>query len=309
MVLRPRRHRPPEAVGHRPRRRRAANAGLPPRLGQGRARGRGREPGRADLQRRGLQLHRAPQRADAPRAPLPDALGHRGRASGLPAVGCRLRHPPERHVRVRHLGRAPPGAAAGPGPARRKAAVLRAAAGRRALRFRAQGDPGAPRLPRRDRRRRPGRAVRPGRHRNAGPRRVPWAVPGKARHDRPGRPLRPKDVGVLDARGARAHRRPRRHGLEGSRAAGRHRAPPDRRRRAAVQPAVRRPRLERRLRAGGRQPDAARPDQAGHVLGRLRRQRRRVHPGPAPSKPRRAVRACRRRAHRQQARHRPADRR
>ncbi len=96
---------------------------------------------------------------------------------------------------------------------------------------------------------------------------------------------------------------------ERPRAPGRHRAPPDRRRRAAVQPAVRRPRLERRLRAGGRQPDAARPDQARHVLGRLRRQRRRVHAGPAPSQPRRAVRARRRRAHRQQARHRPADRR
>jgi hypothetical protein len=142
MELRARGHRAPEAVGHRLGGRRAVDAGRPRRLG------RGRGPGRADLQRRGLQLHRAPQRADGPRARVPDALGHRGGAARLPAVGCGLRVPAERHVRVRHLGRAAPGTAAGPGPARREAAVLRAAAGRRAVRFRTEGDPGAPRLPR-----------------------------------------------------------------------------------------------------------------------------------------------------------------
>ena len=81
---------------------------------------------------------------------VPDPLGHRGAAALLPGVGRGLRAPAERHVRVRCLGRAAAGTAARPGPAGRQAPLLRAAAGRGAVRVRAQGRPRAPAVPRGD---------------------------------------------------------------------------------------------------------------------------------------------------------------
>ena len=110
------------------------------------------------------------------RALVPHPVRHRGAAAQLPAVGSRLRGSPERHVRVRALGRAAAGAAARPRPARRQAAVLRGAAGRGAVRLRTEGDPRAPRVPRRDRRRRARGTVQPDRHEDAGARHLPGAA-------------------------------------------------------------------------------------------------------------------------------------
>ena len=94
----------------------------------------------ADLQRRDLQLQRAAPRARGQGAPLPQRLGHRGRHSPLRGGGCGGRPAPERHVRLRPLGRETAAPVALPRPHRDQAAGL--LLGRRppALRL---GDPGA----------------------------------------------------------------------------------------------------------------------------------------------------------------------
>ncbi len=252
MVLRPRGHRPPKAVGHRPRRRRAANAGGPPRLRR-RPRPRPRTEDEVVLTFSGEVYNFTELRSEL------TSLGHQfrtrsdtevvlhaylqwgadcvtrlngmfafaiwdGRRQELLLARDRL------GVKPLYYAKLPDGVLFGSEP---KAILAHPG-------FRAEIDAeGLAELFAQAGTGTPGHGVYRG------------PVPGKARHDRPGRPLRPKDVHVLDARGARAHRRPRGHGRERPRAPGRHRAPPDRRRRAAVQPAVRRPRLERRLRAGG----------------------------------------------------------
>ena len=145
--------RAPTAGRDRPRRRRPADGG----------RGR-RRPRRADLQRGDLQLRRPAPGTGRPRAPLPDPVGHRGGAPGLPRVGSGLPAPVRRHVRLRGLGRADRHLVPGPGPARRQTALLPPVRPRPGLRLRAQGPAGQPGVRRRPRRCRPDQAVRDVRH-------------------------------------------------------------------------------------------------------------------------------------------------
>ncbi len=99
------------AVDHRPRGRRPAD----------RKRGRllRRRP-----ERRDLQLARAAAGARARRAPVPDALRHRGARPSLRGARSRLRATAPRHVRGRDLGRAPATARARARPVRHQAALL-----------------------------------------------------------------------------------------------------------------------------------------------------------------------------------------
>src|SRR6266542_2010634 len=108
------------------------------------------------LQRRDLQLPRAPRPPGGVGAPLPGPLGHGGAARRRERVGCAARGGGlNRHVRVRALGPAGAHAASRARPCGRKAAVLCPARRHAAVRVRAEGAPGAPGLPGGDR---PGRA-------------------------------------------------------------------------------------------------------------------------------------------------------
>ena len=114
-----RRARPSAAVDHRPVDRPAAAV----------QRGRQR---RRRLQRRDLQLPGADPRADGARPRVPHAQRHRGHRPRLGGVGRGVRRALPRHVRVRAVGPQPRDAVPRARPARRQAAVLRAAAGRHA---------------------------------------------------------------------------------------------------------------------------------------------------------------------------------
>ena len=70
------------------------------------SRSRARTGAPARLQRRDLQLPRAPRRARGEGPPLPQRDRHRGRPRRLPRVGRALRRALQRHVGVRDLGRA-----------------------------------------------------------------------------------------------------------------------------------------------------------------------------------------------------------
>ncbi len=72
---------------------------------------------------------------------LPLAHRHRDDPPPLRGGGTRLRRQAGRHVRIRHLGRAPAPAAARPRPPRRQAAALRAAAPGPRVRLGGAGDP------------------------------------------------------------------------------------------------------------------------------------------------------------------------
>ncbi len=110
-----RRSRPPAAVDHRPVDRPAAAV----------QRGRQR---RHRLQRRDLQLPGADPRADGARPRLPhDAATPRSIVHAWEAVGRALRRALPRHVRVRAVGPQPRDAVPRARPARREAALLRAA--------------------------------------------------------------------------------------------------------------------------------------------------------------------------------------
>ena len=276
---RPRGPRAPPAGRHRPARRPAAD---------GR---RGRRRGRRDrLLRRDLQLHRAARRAGVARTPLHDRVGHRGRATRLHRVGRRRRRTAQRHVRLRDLGRPGPQAAPDPRPHGHQTPVLRPDARRGPVRLRAQGDPGQPAGPARRRPGRAARAVRDGQ--DPGARLLGGHERGRAghrRHDRPGgHPHRR----VLDAGDPRAHRRPRRQRRVRQGAAGGHRAPPARRRRAALRPALRRPRLlhaHRPVRAAAGRDRGEDPQ----LRRRLRRPGQELRARFDPRRPRHPVRARR----------------
>ena len=74
------------------------------------------------LQRRDLQLQGAARGADGARPRVPHDLRHRGAARRVRAVGRGRAAPPQRHVRVRHLGSRAAGAVLRPRPLRRQAA-------------------------------------------------------------------------------------------------------------------------------------------------------------------------------------------
>ena len=107
---RPLRHRHAPAVDHRRRRR-------PPAAVQ-----RGRHAV-ARVQRRDLQLSRAARGAAAPGHRFRTRLGLRDDPASVRAARRRFRAAPERHVRVRAVGRAAPAPARRARPARRQAAV------------------------------------------------------------------------------------------------------------------------------------------------------------------------------------------
>ena len=85
-----------------------------------------------DLQRRDLQLPGADPRAHGARPHVPHAQRHRGHRARVGGVGRALRRALPRHVRVRAVGPQPRDAVPRARPARRQAALLRAAAGRHA---------------------------------------------------------------------------------------------------------------------------------------------------------------------------------
>ena len=188
------------------------------------------------------------------------AAGHRFRTRSDTEVvlhaylewGEERRRAPQRHVRVRALGRRARGTAAGPRPDGHQAALLlpdaataccSAPSPRRSSPTRSRAAGRGRRRPARAARRssrRPSHAVYTGHARGApGPR-------------GPGRPRPACASAATGARGPRAHRRPGHHVAHRPGAARRHRRPPADRRRAAVHPAVRRPGLLGDHRAGGR---------------------------------------------------------
>ena len=108
---------PSPSFDHRYRRRAAADV----------ERGR---PIHRHLQRRDLQLHRAPRGALGARPSLSHDLRHRGSHRGLPRLGPRGDPPVSRHVRLRAVGRGDATARARARCLRQEAAVPRHAPGR-----------------------------------------------------------------------------------------------------------------------------------------------------------------------------------
>ncbi len=95
-----------------------------------------------ELQRRAVQLPRAPRHPPGPGRPVPDRVRHRGRPGVLAAVGAGRPRAAPRDVRVRDLRRAHRGPHAGPGSARHQADVRPAARTRDPVRVGAQGSGG-----------------------------------------------------------------------------------------------------------------------------------------------------------------------
>ena len=186
--------------------------------------------------------------------------------------------------------RAPRGAAAGARPDGHQAAVLHPTAARRAVRLRAEGDPGQPGVA--------GRSSTPtGCARcstiveDARTRRVPRHARGA-----PGHIVRVTAAGlreppVLGAGGPRAHRRPARPPSARARAARGHRRAAADRRRAAVHAALRRARLLGADRAGRRRRWRRGRRAGALVRRRLRRAHRELHSRRA-SAARRTRRTC-----------------
>ncbi len=193
--------RPPPARDHRRPRRAAADGARRP--------GDRRDAAGDRLLRRGLQLHRAARGAPGGGSPVPHRLRHRGHPARLAGVGRGRRHPAQRHVRVRALGRPLRRALPRPRPHGHQAALLLPDPRRRAVRLRAEGDP---RPPARRGGRRPRRAARAALPRqDPGPRRLPRDARGPAGLAGPRPPRGPHGPALLAARGDRAHRRPRHH--------------------------------------------------------------------------------------------------
>ena len=168
-------------------------------------------------------------------------------------MGTRLRAPAERDVRLRHLGRAAAGAAARSRPAGREAAVLRGAARRGPVRVGAKAVLAHPEF----------RAEVDAEGLAELFSQFGTATPGHAIYRglaevRPGSMVTAGRGGVRTAAYWARKAAPHADGLAATAATYGScwptRSPADRRRRAAVQPAVRRSRLQRGLRAGRRQP-------------------------------------------------------